>query len=608
MPSTCFLEKHFLWLVALLLAIMGATQVASITGESQTADEAVHLAAGYSYLKTGDFRINYQHPPLGKYINALPLLLLQPNLPFEDASWADADAYKFGSLFLYKNNHPADTLLFYGRLPTVLLTLCFGLVIALWTRRYFNAPAALLALILFSFDPNIIAHGRYITSDLVVALVMFLACAAWFQFLEQRTWRTLIQSGILLGAALLSKASAVILLPMFAALYLICWWQGRVPGSSLKHLILAMAGCLGLGFFVVYAGYAFETRSVLSEKALARRFAMTPEELHADPHVSNVLRRLIDPTTPIGRISHVAVRYIRIPAYSYLSGVYWQADKNKQGHDSYLLGKYSQFGWWYYFPVAFAVKTPTGVLLLLAFCLILVARKAARKAARESFSSLGRGLRAVPLQWYVLIVPAAIYLAASMTSHINIGIRHILPVYPFLYILLAVCLLSGALLQSKTVKLWGSVFFAALLIAESASAFPYYLPFFNRLAGGSSQGPRYLIDSNVDWGQDLKRLKAYQAQAGHPDLCLSYFGNIDPAYYGISYRPLTSRTNADACDIAISVNDLYSLSGEYAWLRNLTPDARIGYSIYYYGNLNLKRQLAAIENGDGPASRPSHNQ
>ncbi|MEO8132317.1 MAG: hypothetical protein ABI822_34795, partial [Bryobacteraceae bacterium] len=267
-----------------------------------------------------------------------------------------------------------------------------------------------------------------------------------------------------------------------------------------------------------------------------------------------------------------------------LHGIYWQADRNKQGRDYYLLGQHSEKGRWYYFSVAFGVKTPVAVVLLLTICVVLVFWK--------FFSSLGNGLpallRGIPLKWYALVIPMAVYLAATLASNVNIGIRHLLPIYPFLYILLSASFLTVDFGGSRKIQLAGALIIGAFTVAESAAAYPYYLPFFNVLAGGSAQGPRYLIDSNVDWGQDLKRLKTYTDSHGAKDLCLSYFGNVDPTYYGIVSRPLTEQAKSDTCDIAISVNALYSVETDNSWLHNKTPDARIGYSIYYYDRNKLK--------------------
>src|SRR5713226_9420209 len=180
-------SQRWFWPVALLLlGIMGVTQVLSVREEAQTFDEGFDLAAGYSYWKTGEFRINTEHPPAGKWIDAAPLLFFKPKLPIEHPSWKQRDNAAFGREFLYHNTVPADTMLFAGRMMSVAATLSFGLVLALWTKREFGALAAALALLFFSFDPNVIAHGRYITSDIFVTVFSFLSCISWARFLVAR--------------------------------------------------------------------------------------------------------------------------------------------------------------------------------------------------------------------------------------------------------------------------------------------------------------------------------------------------------------------------------------------------------------------------------------
>jgi len=163
----------------LLLAYMGVVLVTTSRKESQTWDEAVHLMAGYLYWKTGDFEVNWEHPPLGKLLAAAPLLVLNPRLPLEHEAWWARDFFGLARIFLYKNRVPPDTLLFTGRLPTIALTLVLGALLAVWTRRRFGAGPALLALFLYSLDPNLIAHGRYVTTDLIATLMIFSAVAAF---------------------------------------------------------------------------------------------------------------------------------------------------------------------------------------------------------------------------------------------------------------------------------------------------------------------------------------------------------------------------------------------------------------------------------------------
>ena len=175
---------------------------------------------------------NVEHPPLAKVLIALPLLWFQPDLPLGHQSWVRAHLRDFEDVFLYNNRIPADSLLFAARSVTIAFTLLFGLAVGLWTRRHFGAPAALLALFLFATDPNIIAHGRYTTNDLLLALFFFLAVIAWTEYLLRRRVRDLVWSGLALGLALLTKSSAVLLVPVFIVLYLCRAWQEEDRSSA----------------------------------------------------------------------------------------------------------------------------------------------------------------------------------------------------------------------------------------------------------------------------------------------------------------------------------------------------------------------------------------
>ena len=212
------------WVTAgLLLSIMGTVQVLSALRENQTWDEAFELAAGYNYWKTGVYRFNLEQPPVGKLISSFPLLFLNLSIPVGHPSYTKPDDVEFGHEFLYRHRLPADRILFMGRLGTIALTLLFGLTLALWSRKKFGEPSALLALTLFAFDPNLIAHGRYATTDLASAAFFFFACIAWIAFLEQPGKGRLALAGIVLGLALATKHSALILIPVLLCLHGIGW-------------------------------------------------------------------------------------------------------------------------------------------------------------------------------------------------------------------------------------------------------------------------------------------------------------------------------------------------------------------------------------------------
>jgi 4-amino-4-deoxy-L-arabinose transferase-like glycosyltransferase len=400
----------------------------------------------------------------------------------------------------------------------------------------------MLALFLYTFDPNMIAHGHYVTSDLLVACLMFVAVAVWVEFLSSRRNLHLAGAGLALGLAAATKFSGLILIPTFLTLYVIRWKREREAGFSWRGLVNAMSVVLGLGFVVIAVCYGPETM----------------------------------------KIAHGG-------GCSYLLGLETVIQHDRDGHPAYLLGQIRKQGWWYYFPVAFAVKTPTAVLLLLLLSVVTWAGQSrsqplfGRPDPQESASTV----RIARSDWYVLTVPMAAYFLLSMRSHINIGLRHILPVYPFLFVFVAAAFFNAP--WPKFRKVLPLLLNVVILIevAESAAIYPHYLAFFNVPSGGPSHGARYLLDSNLDWGQDLKNLRRWLDENGNPPVCVQYFGMAYPKLYGLPQNslPATWETEKRArldCIGAISVtllHDVYLKPGEYAWLRELKPIGNVGHSI-----------------------------
>ena len=271
---------------------------------------------------------------------------------------------------------------------------------------------------------------------------------------------------------------------------------------------------------------------------------------------------------------------MKIPSYGYLVGLDTVARHDREGHPAaYLLGRMSKTGWWYYFPVAFAVKTPTAVLLLLLLSLLAL------------IAGLRQGhrfhrLRDLRFDWYVLVIPMAVFYIFSMRSQINIGLRHILPVYPFLFVLVSAIVLGSPFRKALHVVLAALVL---LQIAENVRIFPHYLAFFNFPSGGPAHGTDYLLDSNIDWGQDLKKLglagRSRQSAGLRPVFRHGLRRALpDPAEFA-SFDLGTRETSNLDCIGAISatiLHDVYIQPGQFAWLRELKPIGNVGYSIYLY--------------------------
>jgi hypothetical protein len=277
---------------------------------------------------------------------------------------------------------------------------------------------------------------------------------------------------------------------------------------------------------------------------------------------------------PIGMALYWLGDWFHLPAHAYLLGLNHVADHNSGGHASYLLGLRSDTGWWYYFPVVFAVKSTIAALaatvLLLSACLWQLWK-------REWISPMTLGLA----------LPPAIYFVCSMTSGINIGMRHILPVYPFLYVGAAAWLTTR---PNRRISAYALAAVVLLQMAESARIAPDYLAFFNELAGGPGRGPEYLVDSNIDWGQDVKKLAHWLDAHGGRRVRVFYFGNAQMRYYGIDemgYPQPLDQQGWDEVD-EYCVANVTPLQGVYvplnilAPLRLREPIAKIGWSMYVY--------------------------
>ena len=540
-------------LVAAAVLLQAGLAIHAMRGNSATFDEGAHLPAGYTHLVLGDHRLNPEQPPLVKLLAAAPLVALRPQLKLADVSWSEARQWEFGRRFLYRWND-ADSLLFLGRLPVVLLA--SGLVVAVFlaAERRFGAAAGLAAAGLAALSPEVLAHGSLVTTDLAFALFYFLAALAFERLLEHATpWRVLA-AGLATGAAFATKFSAPVLLVVFAGLALFALGRHALRTGAL----LAAVGALA--FVVVWASYGF-------------RGALTP-----DPALRGELRQplvaeqgsvLRDAVAWAGRASVVPEDYAR--------GLLFVTE-HSAARPTFLLGERRDGGFPAYFAVTFLLKTPIPLLLLTALALARIPRLPRRDA-------------------FCLWLPVIVYLAATATRGLQIGHRHLLPIYPFLFV--AAGEAAMALARWRPAK--GAVVAAALALWYAGGTLvqhPHYLAYFNELAGGPRNGWRLLVDSNLDWGQDLKRLAEW-TRANHVGrLKLSYFGSADPGYYGIDSEALPGYTSPHAARITREIRpgdtvavSATNLQGVYLdpedrplmeRLRATAPVARIGYSIFVF--------------------------
>jgi hypothetical protein len=548
-------NRWFWPVVVCVAAVVGTLEVRSAMDETQTWDEGIHISAGYTYLQRGDYSWNIEHPPLVKLVSALPLTWLHLVVPAPAANGKPRDQVQYGIEFLYRNRVHADTILMAARGANILLTLLFVVALAWWTRRRFGEAAALLAVALCAFDPNLIAHGRYVTTDFPVTAFYFFACVLWVEYLERSSLRSLLAAALVFTLAMITKYSAILLIPTFLALYAARWVQ-RPREFPLRRLVVAGGTVLATLLAGVIAVYWPET-----VRCLTTRVPLLANVVNRENLVGDALWRL-------GRTLH-------LPAHRFLTGLNAVAEHNAGGHNSYLLGLRSDTGWWYYFPVVFAVKSTVAALAAALIVLVVGMWRTARA-----------GLGNMPILAIGLAFPPLFYFVLSMTSGINIGMRHILPVYPFLYVGVA-ALLGGARFRLGTCL---GIALGLFQILECARIAPDYLAFFNVLAGGPGNGPLYLADSNIDWGQDAKKLLHWLDAHGTRRARVYYFGNAQLRYYGVDELGLPGPHDQQGWNELddYCVASVTPLLGNYVPLEDLAqlrlrePIAKVGWSMYVY--------------------------
>ncbi|MDX2031647.1 MAG: hypothetical protein SF339_13310 [Blastocatellia bacterium] len=563
--------------------------------KSATNDETAHIAAGYAALKTGDYRLNPEHPPLIKLLSGVPLLLRGAKLDLGDASWRAVGTGKmgwrhieqwyFGAKFLYEWND-ADRTVFWARAPIILLSIGLAGLVGWWAWSLYGWRAGCLALGLYLTTPDLLAHSQLVTTDLGVTCFFFLAVFGFWRALHSLTPGNLVMACVGTGCLLAAKFSGPLIFPIFAALAVIFAYSDEKAdpamlrarlgeiGTFRSKLLLAgalMAACALTGLLVIWACYRFRHR--ISPDAAVSGTIDWMRYWAKDGLVNNLMQ---------------AFQEWRLLPEGYVLG-FFDAFESLERRPAFLLGEISETGWWYYFPVSFLIKTPLPLIALIV-------------AGGVAIRRFGAGL----VNELALLTPAAIYLAVAMAGNINIGNRHILPIYPFLIVAASKI---ARVFEPGRAKWMAAA--CGLLLAwnavEIARVYPHDLAYFNQIAGGPAGGYRWLVDSNLDWGQDLKELARYRREHPEEPFYLAYFGTASPEYYGIRAKHLPS-VNIEAfrnpggfarfsdvqsgAIVAVSatslqcvlLNDQRAKGVErfMAGLRELTPIARIGHSIFVF--------------------------
>jgi len=496
----------------LLLFVLLGELTFSIRQQSLSWDEGDHIFAGYMSWKKVDFGINPEHPPLVKALATIPLLPMhlkapdpRANTDFKDEAYSDGRDFIFGN----GGEAEADRMIFRARMAAASLSLLLGLLVFLAAREMFGNGAALFGLALVVFEPNMIAHGAYVTTDMGISCFIFASIYAFYRYVKAPSVSRLIVLGLVSGLALASKHSGVLLLPFGLALIIteILWSSPATrtnKGKLAMRLTAAFLAASAIAIVVLWAFYGF-------------RYAARPGGMTMNPSLAEYAAGLK------GTEQHLYLALARwhILPESYLYGLV-DVRLISDAFSTYIFGKVYARGVWFYFPAAFIIKSTAafmGLLLLAGFAIAT----GKLRARREIF---------------FLTIPPLLYLLIATGTGLNIGARHILPMYPFLAVLIG----GAALALAHRDRRWAYV--VGLLLAwhavSSARAYPNYLAYSNEFWGGPANTYKYLTDSNTDWGQQLKAVKKYLDNRGVKDCWFAYF--VEPSIhfsaYGIPCKPL----------------------------------------------------------------------
>jgi hypothetical protein len=595
----------FLAIIAGLLAAFAVTGWTAWLGKSATYDEPLHFMGAWMQTHYDDFRCDPEDPPLWRYYVMLGTSKSELKVPTSGLEWdgmlgdRSVEGVFFQDVFYFTPGNDAVGALDAARGRMLMFGVVLGAAIAAWAWRLRGPAAGAIAAAALCFDPNFLAHTPLVKDDVPIALVLLLFMAAAWLVGQRATLGRCIAVSLTLGAALTVKFSGVVAIGVLGIVLLIRallpqpWnfltWTAATRAKRLAVAAgIAFASCL-IAYVFIWACYRFRygpsvdpgqtfdfgelLRITAHHEAFAayHAFTLTPEQL----------RQFNAQWKPdaLFRLALWAGKFHLLPQ-TWIEGFLFSYG-TAPGREAFLLGKSSMSGWWYYFPVAMAVKTPLATLIALVL-----------SAAYWIFHRAW----AVKL-WDVLALSLmpVLYMAIAMGSDLNLGIRHVLPVYPFLFIFLGITA-ADALRRGRKIAKAAIGLCLLGLVLETYLAYPDFIPFFNVAAGGWRNGPNLLGDSNVDWGQELPALAQWQRANPQYQLFLNYFGSADPRYYHIHYVKLPgSKEPADQTPSAW-LPRVYALSGNaahfpwisqqdrdfYLKLQSQTPIAVLGHCIYLY--------------------------
>lgn len=548
-----------------LLALFSSRGAFGDPGDSAIVDEVAHIPSGYTYLKDNDFRLNPEHPPLAKSLAALPLVL-DKNIvgPEANSSWQNILQWDAGWYMLYHSSNDPKVVLDLSRLPMMLLMIGLGLFIFKWARELYGRKTGLIVLLLYSFYPDVLAHGRLVTTDIAAALGFVIATYYFNKAIEESTKKTILFAAIALALAQLLKFSAILLFPIFFILIMIkAFFEKKEQGFWPKFWAYSKTFfwiCFTsvLLVWLVYIPLVFKTPADIEHKLI---------ETNLTSDLATLAKRnflhLFENNAILRALGH------------YILGIFMVISRVGGGNKTFILGQLSDKSISWFFPVAWLLKTPVTIIMLVLTSIA---------------GLLVRWPKEKDKKWLIAIIltPIIFYWGMTLKGQLNIGIRHLLPTVPF--VLLLIGWFIQPYINGKTK--WPKITLGLLLIYLVGSTlvnYPNFIAYFNEFTPRDQRYQR-LVDSSLDWGQDLLRLKKYVDDNNIKSIKVDYFGGSVPSFYIPQSKEWHANYGPTVGWLAVSATFYQSskLTGpaegrwSYNWLDSYQPKAIIGGSIIVF--------------------------
>lgn len=548
--------RNDILILFVLAAVFIVLCITSITRKSPVADEAAHhVPTGYVFLKTGDFVYATDSPVLARYIAAFPLLFMDVKLPLERSFWARDDRAEFSREFLYDlNRNIVDRIIIFARIPMIALGAFGGIFLFFWTKRHYGSQVAILTSIFYFLSPNILAHSRFATTDIAATVFIMCSVLTFWDLLQDPRYKQALVAGAFLGLAMLAKYSALLLLPAYFVLAFVALTARALSREEKSgNVFLMFLFCLFTSFLLLWAGYAFEFKPFLQD-------ALRPDEK------VEFFRSFLHRAFPLAGEEFIgkwtsALYTVPIPLRSYALGVMGVLKHGAEGARTFFMGTWSHNGHPAYYVLAFLLKTPIPIIISFFIGIITSLKNKSNRL----------------LSAYLMLIVIFFTVMASR-SNLQLGLRYILPVYPFIFVISALGL--EIFFHSGQLKKMMGVVLVLWLCLVQIFIWPDYLSYFNISVGGPRGGYKYLRDSNLDWGQDLPAVKDYMDDERIEYVKMDYFGEGDPSYYDIEFKNISKREKETPGKFVYAIS-VHHLNG-YAWTSKENPDARAGYSIHIY--------------------------